>query len=171
MHEVLTRCLVYPLGDAILRTNVLGYLASLERTQWWSRDKLVELQNRKLCSLIDHAYNNVPYYRRIFDERGLSVQDITTVDDLPKLPVLTKDLIRLNITDLMPRDARRWRPRPYSSSGSTGEPLRYYTSMDALAMVTASTFRGQSWAGCRLGERRVILGGSSLVPSKPPPFE
>lgn len=168
MYETLARRVVYPLGDAVLRTNVLRYLASLEKTQWWSVDKLVELQNRKLRSLIHHVYKEVPYYRRVFDERGLSVQDIRSVHDLPKLPVLTKDLIRQNLPDLMPRDAQKWRPRLYSSSGSTGEPLRYYTSMDALAMATASTFRGQGWAGYRLGEKMAVLGGSSVVSPNTP---
>jgi len=159
---------VYPLGDAVLHTNVTKYLASLEKSQWWSLDRLVELQNQKLRSLIDHAYNKVPYYRRVFDEGGLSVRDIQTIDDLPKLPILTKDLIRQNFTDLMAQDYQKWRPFLDSSSGSTGEPLRYYTTMDALSMGWAGAFRSWSWAGYRLGDKRVTLAGSALVPSKRP---
>ena len=168
MYETLARHIVYPLGDAILHTNVTKYLASLEKSQWWSLDRLVELQNQKLCSLIDHAYNKVPYYHRVFDERGLSVRDIQTVDDLSKLPILTKDLIRQNFSDLVAQDYQKWRPFLDSSSGSTGEPLRYYTTMDALSMGWAAAFRSWSWAGYRLGDKRVTLAGSALVPSKRP---
>jgi phenylacetate-CoA ligase len=168
MYVTLARHIVYPLGDAVLRTNVMKYLASLEKTQWWPPERLAELQNQKLCSLIHHAYNKVPYYRRVFDERGLSVRDIQTIDDLPKLPVLTKDLIRHNFTDLMPQDSRKWRPYLESSSGSTGEPLRYYTTMDAASISWAGEFRAWAWAGYRLGDKRVTLAGSALVPSKRP---
>jgi phenylacetate-CoA ligase len=156
---------VYPLGDAVLHTNVTKYLASLEKSQWWSLDKLVELQNQKLRSLIDHAYNKVPYYRRVFDERGLSVRDIQSIDDLPKLPLLTKDLIRQDFTDFMAQDYQKWRPYLDSTSGSTGVPLHYYTTMDAYSMGWACLFRGWSWAGYRLGDKRVTFGGSSLAPS------
>ncbi len=159
---------VYPLGDAAMHTGVMKYLSDLEKSQWWSPDELTELQNRKLRALVEHACRNVPYYRRVFAERGLSAGDIRTVEDLPRLPILTKDLVRRNSDDLMARDFRRWRPSPESSSGSTGEPLRYYTSLDARSIGWAGAFRSWRWAGYRMGDRRVTMAGTALIPSRPP---
>jgi len=43
----------------------------LMESQWWPVEKLQEYQNERLRIIIKYAYQNVPYYRRIFDERGL----------------------------------------------------------------------------------------------------
>jgi len=45
--------------------------AFLRESQWWSREQLEEYQLEQLSKLLHHAYENVPYYRRVFDERGL----------------------------------------------------------------------------------------------------
>lgn len=168
MYSTIAERIVYPLGDAVLHTSVMKYLAALEESQWWSPDRLVELQNRKLRALVAHACGQVPYYRRVFEERGLSARDIQTVDDLQKLPILTKDLLRQNFSDLTARDYQKRRPFLDASSGSTGEPLRFYTTMDAFSMGWASAFRSWRWAGYRIGDRRVTLAGAALVPSKHP---
>ncbi len=167
VYSKITQHVVYPLGDAVLRTNVMKYMDALERSQWWSLDELVEMQNTKLRALVAHAYRNVPYYRRVMDERGLSVAEIRTVDDLPRLPVLTKDLVRQNYADLKARGFRRWHPSLETSSGSTGKPLQYYTTMDARSIGWAATFRSWKWAGYRLGDKRVTMAASALLPERP----
>ena len=40
----------------------------LKKSQWWSREQLEEYQMRQLSKLLNHAYKDVPYYRRIFNE-------------------------------------------------------------------------------------------------------
>jgi len=45
--------------------------AFLQESQWWSQERLEEYQRQQLSKLLNHAYENVPYYRRVFDERGL----------------------------------------------------------------------------------------------------
>ena len=147
---------------------MLRYLKELEETQWWSPEQLRELQNKKLRALIKHAYENVPYYHRIFEERGLSDKDIQTVEDLPKLPILTKNDIRQNFSDLVVRDSKKYKPFLNATSGSTGEPLQYYVTMDVASINWAGEFRGWGWAGYKLGDKRATLGGSSLIANKPP---
>ena len=68
----------------------------LQESQWWSKEQLEEYQIRQLEKLLKHAYENVPYYRKVFDERGLKPKDIQDFDDLKKLPYLTKDDVRIN---------------------------------------------------------------------------
>jgi len=63
--------------------------AFLQESQWWSREQLEEYQLEQLSKLLHHAYENVPYYRRVFDERGLKPRDIQDLKDLQKLPYLT----------------------------------------------------------------------------------
>jgi phenylacetate-CoA ligase len=171
MYTTLAKHVIYPLADVALRTNATRYLDALEETQWWPYERLMELQNHKLRSLVEHAYSSVPYYRRVLDERGLLPGDIRSIEDLPKLPVLTKDLIRQHFDELTADNLKRWRPLLDSSSGSTGNPLRYYITMDAVSMAWAGVYRSWRWAGYELGDKRVTLAGTSLVPGESPPLK
>ena len=76
----------------------------LQESQWWSREKLEEYQMQQLSKLLHHAYENVPYYQRVFDERGLKPKDIQNFDDLKKLPYLTKEIIHETFSDMVARN-------------------------------------------------------------------
>jgi phenylacetate-CoA ligase len=61
----------------------------LQESQWLRRDELEEYQMQQLSKLLNHAYENVPYYQKVFDQRGLKPEDIQDFDELEKLPLLT----------------------------------------------------------------------------------
>ena len=73
----------------------------LDRSQWFSAADLRAYQDERLAALIDYAYAHVPYYRCVMDERGLKPADIRTADDLHKMPLLTKEVIRARFRDLL----------------------------------------------------------------------
>lgn len=101
----------------------------LQKSQWWSREQLETYQLQKLGKLLKHAYENVPYYRRVFDERGLKPEDIQDFSDLQKLPYLTKDVIRKNINDLKARNYPDNKFEYVTTSGTTSgamSPLGFY---------------------------------------------
>jgi len=64
----------------------------IQKSQWWSREKLEEYQMQQLNKLLNHAYDNIPYYKKVFDERDLKPNDIKSIPDFKKLPLLTKIL-------------------------------------------------------------------------------
>lgn len=72
----------------------LYYLSQLKRHQWLEEEELKKVQEKKLSALIKHAYQNVRYYRNLFDSIGIEPQDIRTVRDLQKIPILTKKNIK-----------------------------------------------------------------------------
>ncbi|RPH33175.1 hypothetical protein EHM92_08350, partial [bacterium] len=82
-------------------------LDELEASQWYSREQLEELQSRKLQALIRHAYQNVPYYRDLFDRLRLRPDDIKAPADLKKLPVLEKEAVRNCPCDFVARNHSR----------------------------------------------------------------
>lgn len=168
MYSFLAEKIIYPLGDFTYRSSVIKYYHWLQKTQWWPLEQLQVLQDTKLRTLVNHAYENIPYYRRIFTERGLTVGDIQTVDDLSKLPILTKKDIRHNYDGMLAKDLKKYKPIPESTGGSTGDPLIFYITKDLASISWAGNFRGWSWAGYRIGDRRITYGGSSLLPNKSP---
>jgi phenylacetate-coenzyme A ligase PaaK-like adenylate-forming protein len=78
--------------------------ALLQRSQWWSQKDLETYQMRQLRLLLDHAYENVPYYRRVFDERGLRPEAIQGSGDLQLVPFLTRDTPQKHLPDLKARN-------------------------------------------------------------------
>ncbi len=93
-----------------------------------------------------HAYENVPYYRRIFDERGLRPGDIENSHDLVKLPILTKKIIRSNFNEITATGFPKERTCVIATGGSTGQPLvvLYYKARPqgfVHRCIAKSTFR------------------------------
>jgi phenylacetate-CoA ligase len=100
--------------------------AFLQESQWWSREQLQEYQIKQLEKLLKHAYENVPYYKRVFNERGLKPENIQDFDDLRKLPFLTKNIIRENFADLVATNFPQSKLQYATTGGSTGTPMGFY---------------------------------------------
>jgi len=133
----------------------------LMQTQWWSKTQLEALQLEKLRALIIHAYENVPYYRCVFDGLHLKPSDFNSLADLRKLPFLTKEDVRNNFEDLIARNISRKRLRYETTGGSTGTPLGIYWDRDTSDVQEAAfMLRQWSWAGYRRGDRVVKLRGA-----------
>jgi len=73
------------------------YLDSLKRTEFFRSSEIESYQNLKIKEIIEHVYCNVPYYRDMMKKLKLSPKDITSRDDLFKLPILTKEDVRNNL--------------------------------------------------------------------------
>jgi len=140
----------------------IHYYNWLMKTQWLSPDELEELQNERLRIIIQHAYENVPYYRRIFNEHGLKPNDIQTKEDLKLLPILTKDDIRKHFKELIAKNFKKYKPILSHTSGSTGEPLRYYLDKDLLTLIKAIVWRHWRWCGLNYGEKIAVFRGTLI---------
>ena len=57
-------------------------------------EELQKLQSERLVKQVKHVYDNVPYYRGKMDEMGVKPEDIKGIEDLHKLPFITKDDLR-----------------------------------------------------------------------------
>jgi phenylacetate-CoA ligase len=85
--------------------------------------KLSEFQEKYLKKLLLHAYKNVLYYHRVFDEIGLINDGRVDLSKFNKIPILTKDIIRKNQKELVCKDYTKRNWHYHDSGGSTGEPI------------------------------------------------
>ena len=96
-----------------------------------SREEIVRIQNEKLVEQVKHVWDHVPYYRKKMEEKGVTPEDIRSIDDLHKLPFLSKtDLRDAYPYGLMgvPKDEC---VRIHSTSGTTGKRVvAFYTQGD-----------------------------------------
>jgi len=145
-----------------VRPSVAEALDFLDTSQYWAPPQMQELRDRKLCALVAHAYEQIPFYRRLLDERGVQPQSIEGVHDLPKLPVLTKDMFHAHWSELRARDVPDSQVRVLQTGGTTGIPMRVARDNVSTAWAVASYIRGVKWAGLTLRHRRVQLFGGAL---------
>jgi phenylacetate-CoA ligase len=136
-----------------------GELDPIERA---SRDELQALQLERLKWSLKHAYDNVPHYRRAFDEAGVHPDDLKTLADLAKFPFTEKKTLRDNYPFGLFAVPREQVVRVHASSGTTGKPTVVgYTQrdIDTWAGVVARSIRA---AGGRPGDMVHIAYGYGL---------
>jgi phenylacetate-CoA ligase len=138
----------------------------LEQSQWWERARLDELRDRKLRLLVEQAYAQSPHYRRMMDERAVRPTDVRGLADLPKLPILTKDVLRQH------GEALRFRGsipvETGATGGTTGNPIHMVRDRAGTVWQRGCYWRGLGFGGMRLGEPYVqIFGGSMGLPTGP----
>ena len=149
-----------------VETIALRYFFSLQKNQWWSVKRLKRLQRRRLRSILKHAYNSVLYYRRMFRGKNLKPQDFCSVEDLVKLPVVTKDDIRQHFSDFIACNSKRYHPIATATGGSTGKPLHFFIDARSAGIGAAVLWRGWGYAGYKFGDKMAVLAGLSLVSEK-----
>ncbi len=102
-----------------------------DRIEHASRDELQALQLERLKWSLQHAYDNVPHYRKKFDEAGVHPSDLKQLSDIAKFPFTTKQDLRENYPFGMFAVPREQVSRIHASSGTTGKPTVVgYTAQD-----------------------------------------
>lgn len=127
----------------------------------WSPEDLCRYREQRLRDLVSHAYLKSPFYRRFYDQAGVRPDDVKSLDDLRKLPLLPKEMLRT-------ADPRQVVTMPMGAgwmvemtSGSTGEPLRVHRSWRDLYYIKAKVIRAFRQTGLRFTDRQVVLKSSA----------
>ena len=136
------------------------YLQKFEKTQYLSLEQIESLQMKKAKNLIKYAYNYVPYYKKIFKSLKLTPDDIQNKNDFEKLPVLTKEDIRNNISEMVSINYKKSDLIVNSTGGSTGENLNFFNDKNRSEIRQAISIRGDKWAGLDIGVKHTYLWGS-----------
>ena len=166
LNQLFSKKLILFLSDIITGNSVKGKLDFLLDSDKFSKEQIVDFQNKRLQLLIKHAYDTVPYYQNLMNVNGLKPQDIHGIKDLHKLPLLTKSIIKEEGLDrFSSKGFPAAKTMKQSSSGSTGEPLFYTTTKEAYSMNLAANLRGWYWMGYSLGDKYIKL---SQNPRKAP---
>ena len=120
-----------------------------------SVDERSKLQTERLAATCKRVYDNVPFYRKAFDQKGVHPEDIKSVDDLKNLPFTNKQDLRDNYPFglfTVPMDEV---VRIHSSSGTTGKPTVVGYTRDDVDNVWAEVM-ARSFACGGLGKGDII---------------
>jgi phenylacetate-CoA ligase len=168
MIPFLSRRLVYPLQERLMRRPTFSYLESLERSQWLPRTAVEQLQMDKLKALLQVAAAHSPWHAAHIREAGLEIGDAApalTLDDLRRLPIMSKQDARENVAGIA------WPEVPggafkYNTGGSSGQPLIFYFGRWRQASDAAGRIRARRWWGVDAGDPEVYLWGAPVELSK-----
>lgn len=123
-----------------------------------------EIEARQLESarrLVGFAMANTAHYRERFAAAGVRVEDVRSIDDFGRLPILTKDDLRERGADLISDGHARETLFHKRTGGSTGVPVHVYWDAHAHRFKRALVQRHDAWAGYRTGEKLAALWGDT----------
>ena len=139
----------------------------IKKNQTKSIEYNISLQKERLYNIVNFAIKNVQYYKRISEQKSITISKNTIFEDIKKFPILTKEIIRNNWNALHP-DLKNKRLFMITSGGTTGEPIKIMHDEDFIVKSSAaikSFFEiGDYFSGDRLlrvwGDERLILNES-----------
>jgi phenylacetate-CoA ligase len=111
------------------------------------RQKLAEIQSKRLVKMIERVYYNVPFYRRKLQEIGLEPGDIKRIDQLKDLPFTTKQDLRDNYPFGLFTVPQCEIVRLHASSGTTGKPTVVGYTRNDISMWSEVVARSLTMAG------------------------
>lgn len=149
------------LTTILYQKNYRDIITLLQKSQWWSSTQLEEYQFAKLSKLLHHAYDNVPYYRKLFESRGIQPHKIHSLEDLQQIPFLTKSIVREQKSTLKAMNCPDTKFETISTGGSTGEPLTFFIER-GIALTTYLGFLQSflDWMDCHFTDRYIFFVGN-----------
>jgi len=121
--------------------------------------------NKTLETLI-FSEENIPYYKKIFLEHGVSSKDFKSLDDLKKFPTLSKQIIKDNLESMYTNIIEK--PVEYFSGGSLSTPTKYYLPQTSRSKEKAySNYILSQVGGYQYRDRTLLLKGREIsIPEK-----
>ncbi|MCA9407804.1 MAG: phenylacetate--CoA ligase family protein [Candidatus Omnitrophica bacterium] len=156
-----------------LRTGKLfkSLLKELQLSENFSKQEMRNFHNEKLQKIMKIAFTNIPYYQQVMKSRNLTFQDIKNVDDLKRLPLIDKTIVRENFQEF--RNTQHKGPIFKGlSSGTTGRSGVYLRDIRSINFENAVLWRLYQKVGKKVNSRRVTLRGElpCSIDQKEPPF-
>lgn len=147
--------------------NFNKYVSELDKSQYFDKKTIKENQEQKLKYIVKIAYDNVPYYRKLFRNNHLKPSDIRYIEDLNKIPILEKETVKNFGDDFISKDIDRKNIVAGTTGGTTGTPLTLYYTKDAIRYVFAIVeSRVKHWAGVKSEDKLAsfLHGVDAFVP-------
>lgn len=134
----------------------------IKKWQFKSLEDNLSIQKERLYRIIDFATKNVPFYRKICEQKSMIISKDSIFEDIKKFPILTKDIIRRNWNSLHP-DLINKRYIYITSGGTTGEPINLIHDEDFIVKTSAALQSFHEIANYFIGDKIVRLWGDEKL--------
>lgn len=155
------------ISDALLTLRGIQlYRSFLRQSQYFDAASMQDYQLERLRAILMTAERTTPYYRKLFWEHNFDPKLFNDIKDLQKLPILTKTQLKTEVDQFYSFEAMQDAIELHTS-GTTGEPLKVFTSKAQWIVEQGVIWRHWKWAGFKLGDRMAIIRSYSPAPGMP----
>jgi len=171
----------FPVSSYLMnRKGIISHYKKLMKSQWYSQDRLMDIQLDKLKKLLTFAEKYSPFYSKRFKDAGFNAKDLKSFEDFKLLPILSRqdvinhyaDMVDFRLKDSIPvaNQSLRGPGVPDSlarfkkhklvrntSSGSTGAPTLFYEDGSQTAINWANELRFRTWFDVKPGEKEARM--------------
>jgi len=138
------------------------YNELLNKSQWWTKSEIEEYQLEQLKGVLKYSYENVPYYKKTFDERKIKPSDIKKLSDTEILPFTDRDVIRNNLKDLISKTYKSTKLFYVTTGGTSGKPLGFYVDKINDSIRFSFEWRQWNWMNYNFNDPCVVLRGKVI---------
>ncbi|MCK4503075.1 MAG: hypothetical protein KAU22_08560, partial [Desulfuromonadales bacterium] len=142
------------------KKKIVQLTAEFNSQQWLGQDELLAKCDELTLKLLRHSYRQVPYYRKIVNEQGLSIDDFKFPEDWQRIPLLGKSELNNHFEELKSENTNSRKSYLNHTGGSTGVPVNFLTDFVQAQRMTAWLDLAYSWAGWKPGDIRLELWGN-----------
>ena len=137
------------------------HLDYLDRIHKYSREDLEILQFNELMKLLNYTVEKSKFYRELY--KGIDIKSFKTIDDLKKLPIVTKEMIRQNIEDLITVPKKG--AVEGNTGGTTGKSLTvYYRPVDLQKRMAVLDYFKMKHGFKNTKMKKMDFTGKHIVP-------
>jgi len=158
----LLRKILYQLGYlALLKSDYPNFLKEyyyIKKNMFKSRNTVETLQKERLYEIIKYSIENISYYKKWARKKSIKISKESIFEDIKKFPILTKEIIRKNLPDLINKNSM-FNYRINTSGGTTGEPIKIFQDSNFIAKAEAANLAFNEFSGYSLGNKIVMLWG------------
>lgn len=165
--EQLRLHIILPIAEKLIGVCSTKWLKQIQSMSIWTPEQVTTWQNEHLQKLVRHVYEHTVYYRRIFDDLGLTPKDIQTIEDLKKIPIINKEIAIAHHDEIVPDNLSSFRYRVRRTGGTTGEPMQYFIDENTWGYTSAAKLYAWMTTSYRYGDKFVAMGSASLFAKKP----
>lgn len=144
---------LWPLLERREHLHTGGHLGFLKAGAGLTLEQLRTYQLGKLKLLLRHAYDNTIFYKRRFDQIGFHPDDLSSLEDLKKIPPVTRQDLNEHLEDMIARNISEKERHYASTGGSTGLATRFARDNGCLSIKKAAEYRFNTWMGWKPGDK------------------
>jgi phenylacetate-CoA ligase len=154
------RSLIAPLWARHERSPYISVARSLKALERLPPEERQSAQWQKLVRLVEHAWNQSPFYRKRFSAIGFAPGDLKRWEDFRRLPILSKKDIAENLNEIISGNSNREKLLPRKTSGSTGVSLNFFVDEAEFQFKRGVQLYRDQWTGWKLGEWKAMVWGN-----------
>jgi len=160
LYTELVSHLLFPMQEWLKQHDSVALRRQMEQSQWWTATQLQSLQLQRLKALLHRAQQHVPYYQNLFTEIDFHSDQVNSLTDLRRLPLLNKAQIRQHCESFKADDTCGL--TRFNTGGSSGEPLIFFIGKERVSHDVAAKWRATRWWGVDIGDPEIVVWGSPI---------